>query len=171
MELEEDIKELELEVQTNNNSEVQQKLAILKAKYHKLSADKALAGLTRLKQAYLDRGEKTDKLLAGQIKTLQNEKAINVITNASGETITNPQEINKLLRSYYSLLYSSESFVTSESLSDFFDHIEIPSLSKETRAELDAPITINELSTAFDKLKGGKAPGPDGLPIDLYEIF
>lgn len=53
-ELENDIKELELEINTNNSNEAQRKLAILKAKYNTLSNNKASAGLIRLKQTYCD---------------------------------------------------------------------------------------------------------------------
>lgn len=138
IELEGKIKELELESQINNTKELQQELAILKAKYHEISTNKALAGLTRLKQTYWDQGEKAGKLLAWHIKMLQNERAIDEITNTNRENTTDPQKINKLFESYYRLLYTSESQANSETLCEFFDHIKIASLSEEVRAELDS---------------------------------
>uniref|UniRef100_A0A671X7A5 Reverse transcriptase domain-containing protein n=1 Tax=Sparus aurata TaxID=8175 RepID=A0A671X7A5_SPAAU len=171
LELENDIKELELEIYTNDSSEAQRKLAILKAKYIALSTNKASAGLIRLKQTYYDQGEKAGKLLAWRIKTQQNEKTINEIIDTNGDKITTPQKINNLFETYYSQLYSSETHITTESFHNFFDHILIPSLSEEAKAELDSPITKKEISHAIDKLKGGRAPGPDGLPLDIYKIF
>lgn len=69
LELEKDIKELELEITGGTSREKQQKLTILKAKYNKLSINKALTELTRLKQTYYDQGEKVGKLLAWHLKT------------------------------------------------------------------------------------------------------
>ncbi len=28
-----------------------------------------------------------------------------------------------------------------------------------------------ELSIAIDSIKGGKTPGPDGIPIEVYKMF
>ena len=47
----------------------------------------------------------------------------------------------------------------------------LPLLSEEAKADFDSPITSAEISEAIDKMKGGKAPGPDGLPIDIYTFF
>lgn len=79
LELEGDIKELELEpllivVRTNK-----QKKSILNAKYNKLSSDKAVAGLIRLKQTHYDQEEKAGKLLAWCIKTQQNEPTMALV--------------------------------------------------------------------------------------------
>ena len=60
LKLERDIKELELEIIGGNNRE-KTKLAIIKAKYNRLSTNKALVGLIRLKQTYYDQEEKTGK--------------------------------------------------------------------------------------------------------------
>lgn len=83
MELERDIKDLELEVTDDSSREKQQKLAILKAKYNKLSTNKVLAGLIRLKQTYYDQGEKAGKLLAWRLKTEQNARNITEIVTAN----------------------------------------------------------------------------------------
>lgn len=56
-------------------------------------------------------------------------------------------------------------------LDTFLDFINIPTLSETAKSELDIPISIDKLSNAIDKLKPGKAPGPDGIPLDLYKIF
>ena len=171
LELERDIKELELEITGDDSREKQQKLAILKAKYNRLSTNKALAGLIRLKQTYYDQGEKAGKLLAWRLKTQQNERIITEIVTANGDKTSDPQKINTLFETYYTQLYSSECLVTNESYQDFFDQLTLPSLSEEAKADLDSPITTAEISEAIDQMKGGKAPGPDGLPIDIYKIF
>ncbi len=93
LELEREIKEHEVEININNSIEKQQKLAVLRAEYGKLSTDKASADVLRLKQTYYDQGERAGKLLAWCIKTLQNERTISEIANAKGDSKSNLQEI------------------------------------------------------------------------------
>ncbi len=93
LELEREIKELEPEININNSIEKQQKLAVLRAKYGKVSTDKASAEVLRLEQTYRDWGERAGKLLAWRIKTLQNERTVSEIANAKGENTSNPKEI------------------------------------------------------------------------------
>lgn len=62
---------------------------------------------------------------------------------------------------------TSEHFATNKSFSDFFDQLELPSLSEEAKADLDSPITTVEISEAIDKMKGGKAPGPVQMGYQL----
>ncbi len=40
--------------------------------------------------------------------------------------------------------------------------MDFPSITEETRSELD---------NAIHNMKGSKAAGPDGLPIDIYKEF
>lgn len=38
-------------------------------------------------------------------------------------------------------------------------------------AELDAPLTSEELFKALQSLQNGKAPGIDSLPVEFYKAF
>ena len=44
-------------------------------------------------------------------------------------------------------------------------------LTLEQRKDLDAPISIKEISKALMETKRFKGPGPDGLPADWYKMF
>ena len=46
---------------------------------------------------------------------------------------------------------------------------ELPELP--TVHEMDAPPTINEVKKAIDSLKNGKAPGPNGIPGEVYKCL
>uniref|UniRef100_A0A3Q3BAI7 Reverse transcriptase domain-containing protein n=1 Tax=Kryptolebias marmoratus TaxID=37003 RepID=A0A3Q3BAI7_KRYMA len=170
LKLEEQIKETELELNLKGSKEKQQELLILRAKYDKLSTNKASSEIFRLKQSYYDQGEKAGKLLAWRIKALQNERAINEIISEN-ENTTDPQKINDLFKDYYSKLYTSKGHIPQASLDSFLNSVNIPTLSEIAKSDLDMPISIGELSNAIDKLKSGKSPGPDGIPLDLYKIF
>ena len=108
MELEIYIKELEIEINLNDTTETRQRLAILRA-HNELSSNKALNSILKPKQTSYDQGEKTGKLQAWRLKSMQNERSILEIKSEEGTTITNPQEINSSFQTFYSKLYMSES--------------------------------------------------------------
>lgn len=170
LELESVIKELELKINTNNSSEAHRKLAVLKARYNMISANKASAIFIRLRQACYDRGENAGKFVAWHIKTLQNKRTINEITNTNGDKRPNPPKMYALFESYCSNLYPLERHIITESLNTYFDQVEISLLGTEAKAVLESPITKNELSDVIDKMKEGNAPGPEGIQIDVFKI-
>lgn len=47
----------------------------------------------------------------------------------------------------------------------------LPQLTPEISGELEAPITLSELQDALNASKLGKAPGPDGFPLQYYKKF
>ena len=70
------------------------------------------------------------------------------------------QQLERWLE-HYSDLYSKENTMNPSAL----DAIECLPVMEE----LDAKPTVEELSTAIDRLASGKAPGSDGIPPDLVK--
>lgn len=170
-ELDSEIRKLEREVDLDNSAATKQKLLALKAEYEVLSTQKAEGGLLRLKQTFYEQGGKPSRLLAWQIKKLDTEKTINAITNEKGDITNIPREINQTFVSFYNKLYQSEYPANSINQNIFLDNLEIPSISEETKLELDKKLDATDINAAICNMKGGKAAGPDGLPIDIYKIF
>lgn len=124
-----------------------------------------------MKQTYYDQGEKPTKLLAWQLKKLISERSINEIRNEKGVITTDPGEINETFVSFYKSLYQSESPTSPSNQNNFLDGLDFPSITEETRSELDREQELEEVSNAVLSMRGGKAVGPDGLPIDIYKDF
>lgn len=53
----------------------------------------------------------------------------------------------------------------------YLQEYNLPQMSEEHKELLNQPITTEEISAAIKRLKGGKAPGPDGLITEYYKIF
>lgn len=51
----------------------------------------------------------------------------------------------------------------------FFDAIGLPNISEDERMALEGPLTLDELKNAAFNLPNNKAPGPDGLPGEIYK--
>ncbi len=100
--------ELEIELFETNDPENKKKIISLKAQYNELTGNKIATNLMWLKQSYYDQGEKPGKLLAGRIKKIQTNGAINYILLDDGQASTDPLEINNAFKLYYENVYYSE---------------------------------------------------------------
>jgi len=120
---------------------------------------------------YYDQGEKSGKLLAWRIKKIQTDRAINLLTLENGEKIVDPLEINNIFKLYYENLYKSEFGNNLEGQNNFLDNLQFLKLLEGTRSTLERKLSIEELSEALQGMSIGKAPGPDGLPIEIYKTF
>uniref|UniRef100_A0AAR2INH7 Reverse transcriptase domain-containing protein n=1 Tax=Pygocentrus nattereri TaxID=42514 RepID=A0AAR2INH7_PYGNA len=169
--LDKQIKSLELEINICDDSIKQSKLLRMRTEYNKLSTDAAAKSLMWLRQSYYDQGEKAGKLLAWRIKKMQSERAINSIKTSSGRITVDPSEINDSFRQFYENLYKSDCFHASEERDIFLDQLQFQTLTENTKQELDRNLTIEEISQAIKSINSGKAPGPDGFPIEFYKIF
>lgn len=168
--LERQIKTLELDLYENIDEDKQQQLAVMRAQYNKLTTDKVAKTLLWTKQAYYDQGEKPSKLLAWRVKKMQAERTINSITTMSGDLTTDPIEINATFRNFYELLYKSE-YAGATQQQTFLDQLQFQSLSGDEMEVLDRALTVEDLYDAMSSMNSGKAPGPDGIPIEFYKKF
>lgn len=165
------IKVIERHLFSNFDPSKQKELLVLKAKYNEITSSKISKNLMWLKQSYYDQGEKSGKLLAWRIKKIQTDRAINSIFLENGEKTVDPLEINNIFKLYYENLYKSEIANNLEGQNNFLDKITFPKLSEETRSNLEKNLSIEELSEALQDMCNGKAPGPDGLPMEIYKTF
>lgn len=102
---------------------------------------------------------------------MQSERAINSITSTAGNLTMDPVEINNSFRDFYKLLYESENNGNKEAQTTFLDQLQFRTVSDGEKKKLDSPITAEELCEAMGNMNSGKAPGPDGLPIEFYKTF
>lgn len=169
--LDAEIRDLEKVIKIDNSKKLKQKLLALKAEYEELSSLKAENSILKLRQTFYDQGEKPSKLLAWQLKKLASERTINEIKNSEGKITSDPGEINNIFVSFYESLYQSEFPASPFNQNIFLDGLNIPSISEETRLDLDRELEFEEIVNAINSMNSNKAAGPDGIPIDIYKEF
>ncbi len=81
------------------------------------------------------------------------------------------KDINNRFKEFYETLYSSKTNAGFHCTDTLFENINLPSLTQEDHTFLNKDITVEELKETIKTLKGGKTPGPDGLPCELYKTF
>lgn len=127
--------------------------------------------LRQLRHKHYEYGEKTGKLLAQQIKETTASRLITEIRTNSGQTTTNPKIINETFKNFYSTLYSSESKNDQKLIDNFFENLQIPTISLDNKKILDQPITKEEIKQAILNMQNSKCPGPDGYSAEFYKAF
>lgn len=53
----------------------------------------------------------------------------------------------------------------------YLQGINFPQLTYEHRRDFDAPLTVEELQVALAEIPNCKAPGSDGLPMEIYKQY
>lgn len=85
--------------------------------------------------------------------------------------MTSTPEIVKCFQDFYGDLYRSKTSVPREESLNFLRGITLPTLEEDDRKMLDGPIELEELQEAVQGMPNNKAPGPDGLPIEIYKKY
>ena len=75
-------------------------------------------------------------------------------------------------KKFYDRLYQSDYLTSaSQKQKEFFDSLDFVPLKEDSQATLESDLNDEELSLAISSMNGGKTPGPDGIPIEIYKTF
>ncbi|KAJ8018227.1 hypothetical protein HOLleu_43898 [Holothuria leucospilota] len=97
------------------------------------------------------------------------DRRIKTVRGVHGAVQKYPLDIVEVFKSYCEQLYPRAD-VDEGRQQSLVDNIE-KTPSKEQNDELGSPLTVDELWKAVAKMKGGKAPGSDGIPVEFYKSF
>ena len=85
---------------------------------------------------------------------------------------TDPSEILKERHAFYDRLCTSHYTETSDQVAcSFWDQIDIPRLSEQSKETLNQPVTKSELLQNLKSMSHNKSPSLDGLPAEFYIVF
>ncbi|CAH2311707.1 metabotropic glutamate receptor 2-like, partial [Pelobates cultripes] len=125
-----------------------------------------------------EHGDKCGRLLGNLLKQRKTQLYIPKIKDTQQRLKHLPDQIATEFRTYYQGLYHLRQDEPGESQSSkladvrrYIGSAHMPEISETDREALEAPITPEELAYAIKKAKTGKAPGPDGLPLQYYKVF
>lgn len=143
----------------------------LQTQFDLLSTAKAEYLLRRTRGTYYEYGDKASRLLAHQLKRQSAARFITEVYDPSHSLTSHPSKINSAFSSFYSNLYQSEPPVDASAMAKFLDDVPIPTIDPNTRQSLDQPLCLDEITSCLKLMQSGKAPGPDGFPVDFYKKF
>ena len=143
----------------------------LQTEFDLISTNKAEFVLRRTKSTYYEYGDKASRLLALQLQHQSASRFITQIRKPPHTIVTDPKEINNVFASYYSNLYQSEAPPDNILMKQFLDNLDFPMINETSKINLDAPLSLKEVTDSLRLMQNGKAPGPDGFPVDFLKKF
>lgn len=168
--LDKEIRKLEKELASHYSDNLYKTICNMKYQLQDRYNKKAEYALFRLKTNFYEGGKKNGRLLARQLKQQDNSSHIPIIKKDNG-VVTSSKEINQVFKNFYENLYTSSCSPNPEDTETFFSSIHLPSVSKEQKDMLDAPITEEEIRATISSMKSGKSPGLDGFPVEYYKKY
>ena len=115
--------------------------------------------------------DKIGPMLAHKLSPRFQSRTLPKIKMIDGSFSLNPRRIMEAFHDFYSKLYTSTEDSSSERIDDFLSNLNLPKLSEIHTEVMEAPISIEEVSTVIKHLKLDKAPGPDGFSSSYYKTF
>ena len=125
-----------------------------------------------IKQSYYELGPKSSKMLARRLRKQQESMMVNKIRSIDGNNVYyKPIEIEKEFEKYYTKLYSQPPEADKETIRQFLETLDLPTIGEAQNTVLMSQITDKDIEEAIGKQKTNKSPGSDGFPSEFYKIF
>ncbi len=166
--LEVDILRLEGKLANGSNAAVYRLLLEKKAQLRDLIHDKAVGTLVRLRIQNFKVSDTPTKSFFHLETVEKPARLISSVLDPGGNILTNARDIRLNVINFFSELFKAKT-VSHEMMNVLTSHL--PSVTEAQRLELDAPITLPELTGALAEMESGKAPGIDGLPAEFFLAF
>ena len=115
-------------------------------------------------------GEKSNKFFLNLEKHRAIQNTIKEVI-CNGQEITNANEINFNIFSFYNSLFKDKIKCTIESCREFLKDIPGPSLTNEQKNICEGELTEKELYNALIDIDNNKSPGNDRLTKEFYYTF
>ena len=154
----------------HSSSPIKQRDSSYKLNLGIFSTNKAEHLLRRAKSSYYEDVDKASRLLALQLRHQAVSRIITPICRTPCTTVTDPVEINNNFAQYYTNLYKSEAPSDKYVMNTFLDNFGFPVIDDTTRNSLDIPLRLEEVTATLKLMQNGKAPGPDGFPVDFKKM-
>jgi hypothetical protein len=103
---------------------------------------------------------KTDITLSRITRGHRDSILINKIRNEKGDITTEPEKIQKIVRSYYKRLYLTK-LENLDEMDTFIERFQILKLNKQQINYLNSPTTPKEIEEIIKSLRSKQTSGPD----------
>lgn len=153
-------------------------LPALRSQLLTLALDRAKATIIKCRRTFYEHSDKCGKLLARFLRAQQAHTFIPELLDKQGTKVHETEKLADIFRQYYTSLYNlpkSHSFEEEPSrkraIQDYISRSGLLHIPEEDLADLDRPISAEEVTVAIAELKSGKAPGLDGYSPLYYKTF
>ena len=113
-------------------------------------------------------GDRNIAFFHNTVKARRSGNSITSLVSTSGDQLFSKEAISLEAKRYFSQLFSKEepgSLVETRAILDCIPQLVSDSMNRD----LLRPIVLEELEKVVFGMKKGKAPGPDGFPIEFFQ--
>ena len=136
-----------------------------KEEFNQILDEKAQQIIFRSKVRWHENGEKPSRYFLNLEKVRGAAKTCQMLLREDGTKVETLSEIMDEQCKFYRTLYKSDPTVIFEINNPSHEEF----LKDQDIVQLDADLSLRELKTAIMGMSKNKAPGPDGLPIEVYQ--
>ncbi len=144
-------------------------IASKKSRLVDLLGIKAQGALVRSRFQNLTQMDAPSKFFFSLERKNGQSRYIHSLRSENGQELTEPSDIRQRAVQFYAGLYTTQYRDDEELCASFFE--DLGSISEDSKAELERPLSERELYAALQKMESGRAPGIDGLPVEFYKAF
>ena len=119
------------------NIRLRNSLLLMRSDLQAILPEETSFALFQIRKKYFKAGEKSGKMLALQLKQMENKHSIPAIYNCDGSMVCDQKQMNSAFQEFYSNLYKSEYHANEEDMNNFFNDIPLPTLKIEEREKLE----------------------------------
>jgi exonuclease III len=128
------------------------------------------AAALRSKVNWQQLGERPTRFFCSLERSRRQSSSIAALNHpTTAEHCTEPAAMCNAAADFYRHLYTPAHACDSDKTDQLLNHL--PSLPADVAQQLDAPISLTDLTAALNKTSRGKTPGVDGLPSEFYRVF
>ena len=155
---------------TNPDATNTAQLATARAALNDLDHDEFAAAAVRSRAAWLTLGERPTRFFCQLERDRSNASTIKALQHpTTGMLCSTPRDLCDAASAFYSTLYAPDQPDDPAATAALCAHV--PRLHDRPAQRCDAPLSLNELTTAVKSTANGKTPGLDGLPKEFYSTF
>lgn len=119
---------------------------------------------------WLQEGDRNTTFFHNFVKAQRYGNSITSLISSEGAQLSSCVDISREVVSYFSNLFTKDEFIVVEEERAILNCIP-PLVSDEMNDALVRPILLSELEEVVFHMKKGKAPGPNGFPIEFFQEF
>ncbi|XP_060100332.1 uncharacterized protein LOC132575538, partial [Heteronotia binoei] len=164
------LKHCEKQQKTGNSSQRKTRIMFFQHQINALLAEEIEKKLKWARQNYFENANKVSRWLAYRLRKEKEKKIIKMLKNQAKEEVFQNSQLKEIIQDFYRNLYKKQR-IDLPKQEDYIKGVEMKQLTREQKASLENPISIQEIVDVIRIQKSNKTPGPDGLPIEFFRAF
>ena len=149
------------------------KLFEIKKELEIFEVQEARGAMIRSRLKAIDLSEKNNKYFLGVEKSRGANNSINKLT-VNNTVITDQTTILMELKNHFQAMASVNQDLSRDNINginEFLKDTDFNTLSEQEKANLEKPISVDEIGKALAGLSNDSSPGFDGIPTSWYKVF